>query len=212
MTSSLLVLGGTSWLGGAVARNALAAGHQVTCLARGTLGEVPDGAEHVRADRDALDAYAAVRERKWDAVVDVSRQPTHVRSALEALRGVGHWVFVSTCSVYAWQSEPHRDESAPLLDPWTGTGLATDDDYGPAKVACEQAVLSARPDALVARSGLIVGHGDPTDRFGYWPGRVAKPARARRCWSRHSTTRSRWSTSRCSPVGSSAAPWRAWVE
>ena len=173
---SLLVLGGTSWLGGAVARHAVATGHAVTCLARGASGEVPAGAELVVGDRDdPATAYAAVADRDWDAVVDVARQPLHVRGAVDALGGrVVHWVFVSTCNVYADDGTPGADESADLRDPWTGEGLAPDEEYGPAKVACEQAVLAAHPDALVARSGLIVGHGDPSDRFGYWPARFAR--------------------------------------
>ena len=119
---SLLVLGGTSWLGGAVARHAVAAGHAVTCLARGASGEVPAGAELVVGDRDdPATAYAAVADRDWDAVVDVARQPLHVRGAVDALGGrVVHWVFVSTCNVYADDGTPGADESADLRDPWTG--------------------------------------------------------------------------------------------
>lgn len=177
--STLLVLGGTSWLGGAVARHARDAGHDVTCLARGTSGSVPDGVTLVTGDRDDPSAaYAAVADRDWDAVVDVARQPVHVRGALDALAArAGHWVFVSTCSVYADNSHPGDDESAALLEPWVGDdplAIAPDEEYGPAKVACEQLVLAAAPGALVARSGLIVGAGDRSDRFGYWPARFAR--------------------------------------
>jgi len=175
---SILVLGGTSWLGGTVARHAAARGHHVTCLARGASGAAPAAVELVVADRDAPDsAYDAVSAQDWDAVVDVARQPLHVRGALHALaERTRHWLFVSTCSVYADDGTPGDDETAALHEPWTGAGLAADEDYGPAKVACEQAVLAAHPDALVARSGLIVGHGDRSDRFGYWPGRFARAA------------------------------------
>jgi nucleoside-diphosphate-sugar epimerase len=174
----LLVLGGTSWLGGAVAGIARTRGHRVTCLARGVSGEAPDGVELVRADRDdPVTAYRAVTGRPWDAVLDLARQPLHVRGALDALAGAArHWVFVSTCSVYADDSRPGADESAALHAPWHGEGLAPDDEYGPAKVACERAVLDAVPDALVARAGLIVGYGDRSDRFGYWPARFARAA------------------------------------
>ncbi|MFP5252453.1 MAG: NAD-dependent epimerase/dehydratase family protein [Actinomycetes bacterium] len=172
---SVLVLGGTAWLSGEVARAALAAGHTVTCLARGESGTVPDGAELVRGDRASAAAYDAVADRSWDLVVDVSRQPLHVRSAVDALAGrTRHWVFVSTVSVYADDSVSGQDESAPVHEPWAGTGLAAAEDYGPAKVACERVLLEARPDALVARAGLIVGYGDPSDRFGYWPARFAR--------------------------------------
>ncbi|HET8595463.1 MAG TPA: NAD-dependent epimerase/dehydratase family protein, partial [Intrasporangium sp.] len=75
----VLVLGGTSWLGGAVARVALGTGHEVTCLARGSSGSVPDGAHLVRGDRDDEAVYAAeLGPREWDLVVDLARQPVHV--------------------------------------------------------------------------------------------------------------------------------------
>ncbi len=174
---SVLVLGGTSWLGGAVARHASARGHHVVCLARGASGGTPPGVELVRADRDERNAYDEVRDRSWDVVIDVARQPLRVQSALDALAGqAGHWVFVSTLSVYARNDLPHQDESALLHAAWPGPGPAPDVEYGAAKVACEEAVLSARPDALVARSGLIVGDGDRSDRFGYWPARLAQAA------------------------------------
>lgn len=173
--SNVLVLGGTSWLGGAVAATALAAGHEVTCLARGDSGEVPEGARLVHADRSSPTAYAALpRAEQWDLVVDVARQPGHVRGAVEALgERTDGWAFVSSCSVYARHDEPGADESAALL-PALEAGEGTPEQYGEAKVACEQAVLDGRDgQALIARSGLIVGSGDPSERFGYWPGRFA---------------------------------------
>jgi nucleoside-diphosphate-sugar epimerase len=173
----VLVLGGTSWLGGTVARYARDLGHRVTCLARGTSGAAPDGVELVIGDRDDAAAYAAVASREWDAVVDVARQPLHVRGALAALGArTRHWLFVSTLSVYAEDGTPGQDEDAPLHPAWSGDGLAGIEDYGPAKVACEEAVLEAFPSALVARAGLIVGYGDRSDRFGYWPARLARAA------------------------------------
>lgn len=171
----ILVLGGTAWVSGAVARLALAQGHRVTCLARGSSGDVPDGASLVRADRGEPGAYDGLTDRSWDLVVDVSRQPLHVATAVAALAGrTRHWVFVSTASVYADDSVPGQDESAAVHEPWSGAGLAPPEEYGPAKVACERALLEAFPGALVARAGLIVGYGDRSDRFGYWPARFAR--------------------------------------
>ena len=176
--ASILVLGGTSWLGGTVAAHAVALGHHVTCLARGESGQVAQGAGFVRADRADPAAYEALPARdSWDLVVDVARQPGHVRGAVAALaERSAHWAFVSSCSVYARHDEPGADESAALL-PALESDEATPEQYGEGKVACEQAVLEARgSSALIARSGLIVGGGDPSDRFGYWPGRFAQAA------------------------------------
>lgn len=171
---SVLVLGGTAWLGGSVARAALEAGCAVTCLARGESGRLPSGADFVPGDRTRPDAYAALPSRTWDLVVDVARQPGQVRTALQALADQARrWVFVSTGSVYADHSQPGAGVDAPLLQALPGE-TATQEEYGQGKVACEEACHAHRgEDVLVARSGLIVGYGDPTDRFGYWPGRFA---------------------------------------
>lgn len=177
---STLVLGGTSWLGGRVAVAAVARGEDVTCLARGEAGSAPDGVRFVRADRGADGAYDAVQDRDWDLVVDVSWQPGFVRRALAALGDrAGHWVYVSSCSVYADQSVVGADESTPLLAPLPDDAeLADREVYAEAKVRCEQLCSAAVGDRLlVARSGLIAGYGDLSDRFGYWVGRLALAAR-----------------------------------
>jgi nucleoside-diphosphate-sugar epimerase len=174
---SLLILGGTSWLGGAVARLALQRGHRVTCLARGRSGTVPPGAEHVVADRWLAGAYGEVADRAWDTVLDVSWQPELVRGAASALAGrTEHWLYVSSASAYA-DRRPDSDESAPVHEPWRGSGEVTVEQYGPAKVACEQAVRSVAGErSCVCRPGLIAGYGDLSDRFGYWPARMGRIA------------------------------------
>lgn len=174
---SLLVLGGTAWLGREVAAAGVALGQDVTILARGRSGAPPGGVEVVVADRSAPGAYLGVRDRTWDVVVDVSRQPSHVAGALEALADrTASWVFVSSASVYVGAEVPGADETAELLP-----AHEADDEgwetYGARKVAGERLVLEAVGDrALVARSGLIAGPGDHTDRTGYWPLRFAHPA------------------------------------
>jgi nucleoside-diphosphate-sugar epimerase len=167
----MLVLGGTSWLGGRIAHEGVVRGHDVTCLARGESGQAPAGATFVRSDRSQPGAYAEVLDRRWDVVVDLSREPGQVRSAVSALGGVAsHWTFVSTGSVYADQSVP-LTESSPLLDAFEGDE-APPEQYGEAKVACEQAVARLRHH-LIVRAGLIGGPGDRSDRLGYYVSRLA---------------------------------------
>ena len=171
----ILVLGGTVFLSRAVAEEAVARGHEVVCACRGTSGTVPDGAGHVVLDR--TDGTWPDTLAGFDAVVDVSRTPSHVRTAVAALPDA-HWVFVSTCSVYA----DHRalggtPANTPLLDAieedvdWTSSPEA----YGGMKIACERIVEAGAASSVVIRPGLIAGPGDPSGRFTYWPVRLAEP-------------------------------------
>jgi len=173
-----LVLGGTAMLSYAVAQAAVRAGHEVVCLARGYSGEPPPGVRWVRGDRTAPGAFDELTG-EFDAVVDVSRRPSEVSSALAALAGrAGHWTFVSTCNVYADDATPgQRADTAPLVEPAPSDVDETDPaNYGACKRACELAVVEAMgaDRAFLCRAGLIVGRGDPTVRFGYWPSRLAR--------------------------------------
>lgn len=171
--TDVLVLGGTGWLSGRIAQRWADAGASVTCLARGGR-EAPYGTTLVVGDRDETHAYATVAGREWDEIVDISSNPTHVAAAVDALaRRAKHWTFISTVSVYARNDELGADESAELLAP----AGPDDEDYGRAKAAAEASVRSALGHrAAIVRPGLIVGPGDPTDRFGYWAGRFALAA------------------------------------
>lgn len=171
----LLVLGGSRFLSRATAEQALARGHDVTCACRGVSGSVPEGATHVVWDRSE-GGVPDGPDGPFDAVVDVARHPSYVRSAVAAFPDA-HWVFVSTISVYADDTVPDgTPDSLPLHEP-----IHTDEDpmsapetYGAMKVSCEQAVLEGAASACVVRPGLIVGPGDPTGRFSYWPARLAE--------------------------------------
>ena len=167
------MLGGTAWLGRTVAGEALARGHDVTCLARGT-SEPPPGAAFVSADRDLDDGLAAVAGEEWDAVVDVARHPGHVRRAVRDLR-TPHRVLVSTGNVYTDFSTLEQGEDAPTREPLQDDVMESMEVYGEAKVACEDAVRSSSSSATVVRSGLIGGPGDWSGRTGYWPWRFAHP-------------------------------------
>lgn len=173
----ILVLGGTAWLGFAVAKVAVAMGHEVTCVARGD--KVPAGVRLVRADREDDHALQELAKTRWHAVVDVARQPVFVRRSVRDLeKATDRYIFVSTGNVYASQKEVGADEDSLLLSPLQSDRIATPDDYGPAKVACENEVLAAfGPDrSVIARVGLIGGPGDPTGRTTYWVRRFASPS------------------------------------
>jgi 2'-hydroxyisoflavone reductase len=162
----LLVLGGTQFLGRAVVEAALARGHQVTLFNRGVTnpGLFPE-AEKLRGDL-ATDSVPG----SYDAAIDLdpTKLPRHVRRL-----DVEHYTFVSTISVYADLSQP-LDESSPVLEP-VDAEVFDEALYGALKVASERNVqeLYAEQSAIV-RPGLIVGPHDPTDRFTYWPRRLAE--------------------------------------
>jgi nucleoside-diphosphate-sugar epimerase len=168
----LLVLGGTVFLSRAVAADAVARGHEVTCAARGTSGSVPDGARLVTVDRsEPLPADLG----EFDAVVDVGRLPSWVRRAVAAYPSA-HWVFVSTVNVYADDATPGgTPANLPLVQAMEEDGDVREDPeaYGRMKVACERIVLDDTASSMVIRPGLIVGPGDPSGRFTYWPKRLA---------------------------------------
>jgi len=170
----LLVLGGSVFLSKAVAADAAARGHEVVAANRGRSGTVPDGVRHVPLDR--ADPFPeALAAQGFDAVVDVSRTPSHVRRAVAALPGA-HWVFVSTINVYADDADPGGPGVGRLREPRPDDvdGAEDPEAYGAMKVACEDAVRAGAASSALVRPGLVVGPGDPTGRFTYWPARLAR--------------------------------------
>lgn len=174
----ILVLGGTVFLSRTIAELARDAGHEVVCAARGRSGNPPDGVEFVPVDRDEPDGMSILGGTRYDAVVDVEVQSlTRVERALAALAGTaGHWTYISSGSVYADDATTGQDAAgAPVVStPPEGADETDRELYGPFKVACENAVRAGAGDkAFICRAGLIVGPRDVSDRFGYWPARLA---------------------------------------
>ena len=173
----LLIIGGTRFLGRHFTQAALDAGHRVTLFHRGQTGaELFPRAEHVLGDRDG--GLGVLAGRRWDAVVDCCGYfPRVVGASARALReAAAHYTFVSSVSVYASPISEGAAEDAPtavLADPAVET--ITGETYGGLKAACEREVTGVYgAQALIVRPGLIVGPFDPTDRFPYWPRRIAR--------------------------------------
>ncbi len=159
----ILLLGGTKFVGPHLLVAAAARGHELTRFHRSAFP--PDLAGD--RDPDEEPGLEALEGGEWDAVIDTSGyHPRIVRASAELLSPhIGRYLFVSTVSVYADHSQPFRTEDAPLAH--------GDEGYGALKAACETVVREVYGDrALIVRPGLIVGPGDPTDRFTYWPVRV----------------------------------------
>jgi 2'-hydroxyisoflavone reductase len=179
----MLILGGTGFTGPHQVRYALARGHKVTLFNRGRQKkEWPGEVEELLGDRNAGD-LKALEGREWDVCIDnPTSLPFWVRDAARVLRGkVQQYVFVSTVSVYAAADKP-EDESAAVLayegaDPMaeTSAALAKPAMYGQLKAVSEAEARRQFGDATtIIRPGLIVGPGDETDRFTYWPVRLAR--------------------------------------
>lgn len=181
---SILILGGTGFTGPHQVRYALARGHRLTLFNRGRRPkEWPGEVEELFGDRNTGD-LSALEGRHWDVCIDnPTTLPFWVRDAGQVLQGkVGQYVFISTISVYASESEPWADETAATA-PYEGpdamqetmeavreSGFAL---YGPLKAASEREAERWFPGrTTVIRPGLIVGPGDESDRFTYWPVRL----------------------------------------
>lgn len=171
----ILILGGTGFIGPHQVEAALGRGHQVTIFNRGKSG--PDmfpQVENLVGDRD--NDLSALKGKKWDAVIDNSGfVPRWVKQSAELLKPtVGQYLYMSSISIYADTSviglaengKLHKLEDPNAEDPSNGN-------YGGMKALSEQYLSTSFPNtATLMRSGLVVGPGDPTDRFTYWPVRV----------------------------------------
>ncbi len=179
----ILILGGTAFLGPAIVNRARANGHEVTLFNRGrTNADLFPELEKLVGDRDGN--LEALKGRDWDVCIDTSGYIPHmVRDSAELLKGhVGQYIFVSTISVYGDFVQKGIDENFPV-GTLTAEQIAaartmrdiTGENYGPLKALCEQEAQKAFPGAACnIRPGLIVGPMDRSDRYTYWPVRIAK--------------------------------------
>jgi 2'-hydroxyisoflavone reductase len=180
----ILILGGTGFTGPYQVRYGLERGHKITVFNRGKThpGELPKEVEQLLGDRNGQ--LVALTGRKWDVAIDnPASVPIWVRDAAQILKGnVDRYVFISTISVYADTSKPGVDENAPLAK-YTGADAMKETResilasnyalYGPLKALSEAEAEKWFPkQTLIIRPGLIVGPGDETDRFTYWPVRI----------------------------------------
>ncbi|MCZ6915424.1 MAG: NAD-dependent epimerase/dehydratase family protein [Gemmatimonadetes bacterium] len=172
----VLVLGGTGFIGPHLVRNLLQRGHTVTIFNRGrTNTHLFPQVERLIGDRN--DDLASLRGHSWDAVIDNSAtNPKWVRDSAQLLKdATPRYLFTSTRSVYNdFTQVGLTEETAPTFDPDSsaidrGERLP----YGPSKVLCERETWRAFPNGtLIVRPGLIIGPGDQSDRFTYWPVRI----------------------------------------
>ncbi|HSL27630.1 MAG TPA: NAD-dependent epimerase/dehydratase family protein [Anaerolineales bacterium] len=176
----ILIIGGTVFLGRHLVESALARSHEVTIFHRGKSnpGLFPQ-VETILGDREKDIEKLGEAGQIWDAVIDTSGYfPRIVRLSAQVLEpNVSRYVFISSISVYQDFSKVGINESDPVAEIQDETiETITGETYGALKALCEEAVrdIYGMERSLIIRPGLIVGPHDPTDRFTYWPVRVAR--------------------------------------
>jgi 2'-hydroxyisoflavone reductase len=177
MKMKILIIGGTRFLGRHLVSSARARGHEVTLFNRGKTNPNLFGqVNKIQGDREKdLDQFAG---HNWDAVIDTCGYfPRIVKMSAKALKDkVESYVFISSISVYESLQKIGTNESDPVgkIEDESIEEI-TEGSYGPLKVLCEKAVQDVFGiRSLIIRPGLIIGPHDPTDRFTYWPVRVAR--------------------------------------
>ncbi|MFN7979825.1 MAG: hypothetical protein U0P30_16950 [Vicinamibacterales bacterium] len=181
----ILILGGTGFIGPHQVRYAASRGHRITLFNRGRTNPglfkgLANIEERIGDRAPNPGNYDALKTGEWDVVIDnPTTRPRWVKEAAAAVKGrAGQYVFISTISVYAANDTPGADESAALATVASPDVQETPEFmryYGPLKALAEKEAQSAFPGrATIIRPGLIVGVGDPSDRFTYWPVRLKR--------------------------------------
>lgn len=173
----ILILGGTGFIGPNQVQYALDRGHKVTLFNRGkTNSTLFPKVPRIVGDRNLPDGHKGLSKGEWDVVIDnPTSNPKWVRDAGIALKGrTKHYIFVSTISVFSDNSKP-IDENGPLNMPSDIDAPYNAQAYGSNKVRSEmEAKTQFGENVTIVRPGLIVGAGDLSDRFSYWPVRIEK--------------------------------------
>jgi 2'-hydroxyisoflavone reductase len=106
---------------------------------------------------------------KWDAVIDTcGQEPETLQKSVSVLKQCApQYTFISSISAYKAFPKPGLTEANQLRE-------GSENNYGDQKAACERVVQQEAPASLIVRPGLIVGPNDPSDRFTYWPTRIAR--------------------------------------
>ena len=175
----ILFLGGTGFIGPHIIHAALARGHQIAMLNRGQREPNQNATdftrvEAIRGDRTLPDAYANLAGKKWDVVIDTANQVPWTREAVAALKGsASRYMYISSTGVFLPYRTVDIPEDGPV--PLTDTPPQTPPSFGVMKAQSEQEVRTGMPGRdLIIRPGYIVGPGDTSDRFTYWPVRIAR--------------------------------------
>ncbi|MGC5222890.1 SDR family oxidoreductase [Micromonospora sp. DT81.3] len=141
MTSlRILFIGGTGVISTACVARALAVGHDVTVLNRGSgRRALPEGVREVVGDiRSPESVRAALRDEYFDVVAEfLAFTPGHIQTDIGLFEGrCGQYIFISSASAY--QTPPARlpvTESTPLRNPFW--------QYSRDKIACEDLLVGA---------------------------------------------------------------------
>jgi 2'-hydroxyisoflavone reductase len=167
---NVLVIGG-SYFAGRVFVETLSKSDQVNIYVfnRGHLPIGIQGVHQLVGDRDIPDTlFRAIPKKHWDVVIDFcAYTPEHITTLLHHLPGtLGHYIFISTTSIYAPTSKiPIPEEALKVTAPQPELGEFAE--YGLlkwlAEIACEKTCRQKGISYTILRPAIIYG------RYNYAP-------------------------------------------